>query len=311
MTSPTQRLGAAPGHGSYPRRKSSTSGRRRPASRPRPRPSPRERREPAPRDVPGDHLRLRRRERVLRPPRHERRAADQADLLLHPVPAAGAVPLPDLLARPERVGDEPRQEIRPLLRIEALPDLPELGQVGAVRLRLDVVDAVPARAVAPVAIGRVDVGARGEHEPLDAIRMGRRQLHRDHGARMVPDDGQRPDAETVEQRDGPASVVLDVAPPVRLVRLAVADRVHGDHPPLPRQDGDDLAILVPRARRLVKEQDGPAGAGRHVVDLAIRRVQEPSVHRALLLVSGRRERPEIGHGSPDRARRGLSTVIRW
>ena len=236
--------------------------------------------------------------------------ADLADLLLHLVAAAGAVALPDLLAGPERVGQEACQQIGPVLRVEALPDLPELGDVAAVRLRLDVVDAMPARAVAPVAVGPVHEGAGREDQPLDAIRMGRRQLHRDHGARVVTDGGERPDAEPVDQRDGAAGVVLDVAAPVRLVRLAVADRVHGDHPPLPRQDGNHLAILVPRAGRLVKQEDGPAGARGHVVDLPLRRVQEPSVHRALLVSAGT-AKPGIAHDSPDRARRGLSTVIRW
>ena len=78
--------------------------------------------------------------------------------------------LPDLLARPERVGDEPCEEVGPVLRVELLPDLPELGDVGAVGLRLDVVDAMPAGPLAPVAVGRVDERARGQDQPLHLVR---------------------------------------------------------------------------------------------------------------------------------------------
>ena len=151
------------------------------------------------------------RERVLGPPRDERRAADPADLLLHPVPAAGAVTLPDLLARPERVGDEPRQEIRPLLRIEAA--------AGSARARPCGCRPASARrgrrGVRPSAgAGRDRPSRRTGTRRGRAARPGperRRQLHRDDRARVVPDHGRRPDAQAVEQRGRPARVVLDVA----------------------------------------------------------------------------------------------------
>ena len=258
-------------------------------------------RETAARDVPRDRLGLREREGVLRPAGDQGRAADPTDLLLHPVAAARAVALDQLLPRPQRVGDEANQEVRSLLGIEALADLPELGDVGAVGLRLDVVDAVPARPAA-LAIGRVDEGTRREDEPLDPLGVRRRQLHGDHRARVVPHHRGRAHPEAVEQRDRSARVVLDLRGARGLVGLPVADRVHGDHATLAREQRDHVAILVPRARRLMQQQHGRPGPRGRVVDLAVRGVGVRSPHRGGHAVRH--------HGSPVRARQGLSTVIR-
>ena len=192
-------------------------------------------------------------------PRHQRRAAHPADLFLHP--AASAVALPDLLARP---GARRR---RTVWGVGAGPSggtsagSARARRCGCRRASGPTWSTRCPPPSAPVAVRRVDEqgGTTGPAVPPGLA--GRPPAPSAGGARPQP------------SRRLPGHAV---APPRRarsprcpsgpgLVRLPVADRVHGDHSTLRRENRDHVAVLVRERSIMMKERHG-----RHVVDLTVR-----------------------------------------
>jgi hypothetical protein len=129
---------------------------------------------------------------------------------------------------------------------------------------LDVVDRWP---MPPhLARGGIDVRRGRHHQALNALRCARRHLDRDDAAGVMAGQGRTLEAKGVEDLHHGGGVVLDAVLGDRR-RGAEADRVHGDGPVRPAEQGEHLAVLVPGPRRLVQEHDGGAGAALCVVDL--------------------------------------------
>ncbi len=136
----------------------------------------------------------------------------------------------------------------------------------------------------------VDEGGRGEDELVDPVGEARGDLGRDHRAGVVADDGRALDPERIEDADGDLGPALDRVRPLRLGRVAEPDRVHRDRVEPVAEDRDDVAVLVPGARRLVEEQHRTAGAGLGDVDRAGRHGDERAAdfgHRSRAFLDGR------------------------
>ena len=97
-------------------------------------------------------------------------------------------------------------------RVERRAHRPELDEVRAVELPLDLVDRRLVAVEPPMLL--VDERGRGEHELVHPVGEARGDLDRDHRAGVVADDGRALDPERVEDADGDLGPALDrVRPP--------------------------------------------------------------------------------------------------
>ncbi len=117
---------------------------------------------------------------------------------------------------------------------------------------------------------------REEHQPRHDAGVRDRRVHRDPGARRVPDEGGPYDPQVVQER-----VQVVVVGPVAVAhrRAAVAPRVVADDaPPRPREPGE---LLVPHAHvehsAVQQHQHRPAARGL-VVQLAVLDRHPPALH---------------------------------
>ena len=221
-------------------------------------------------------LGLGRRERILARRDDQRRRLDQRELLLHAVARDRQVPAAGAVAGLERIDDEAVEQVR-VLRVERGAHRPELDEVRPVEPVLDVVH----RRLLAVELAMLVVHERRRREDqlVDAVGVGRGDLHRGDGSGVVARERRALDAERVEHADRRLGPQLDrVLRPAGLGGVAEPDRVDRDRVEPLAEDRHDVAELVPRARRLVEQDDRRARAGLRDVDRAGGNGDERAVH---------------------------------
>ena len=150
---------------------------------------------------------------------------------------------------------------------------PEREQMAAVRSPRCLVDDRLA-CMARTSFG-IDIGRRGKRDRCDPLRPRRRHLDRDGCSRMVANDSDLRQPQRVKQIEGAGGPSLDgIFLEGERVRVSEADGVHRNRAVVPTDPRQHVAILVPRTRRLVQQQDGPPLAGGRDVDARPGRVYE-------------------------------------
>jgi hypothetical protein len=165
----------------------------------------------------------------------------------------------DVGAEDEGVPDEAGEQVGPPRRVEALPALPQLGEVAPVLGHLDEVDRRVA--LAPPAERRVGPRGARQDQALDAVRRAGGQLEGHDAAGVVAQQGDALDPQGVQQGEGAGGVGLDAVLGQRR-RRAEPEGVHGEHPASGGEQGQQLGVLVARARGRVQQQQGRAAAAR-------------------------------------------------
>lgn len=147
------------------------------------------------------------------------------------------------------VAYEPGEEVGPAVRIEALAPLPELHQMTTVGHNIDGIDR---RTIRPLrsTLG-VDEGRRRQHQSTHTCRYHCRDLERNHATRVVTDEVETVDAETVNRLHDTFGEVLDRRSTGVWIGSAHARQINGDDVTSASEKRDDLGVLVPRAWRLV------------------------------------------------------------
>ena len=202
----------------------------------------------------------------------QRGAADLPQTVLHPIAIYHPVPFRRHLAGPQRVDHEALQQVDIIGGIERLPARPELGEMSAVGARLHIVD--DARAVVLGPARRIDERTGREHQRADARRQPSRHFDRDRRTGVMADDRGARFFQRIEQRERALRPQFDRGVAGRGIGIPEAERVHRDRAEIAAEQRQHVAVLVPRARRLMQQENRKAGSRHGDVDAAKTRRNE-------------------------------------
>jgi hypothetical protein len=154
-----------------------------------------------------------------------------------------AMPLGGTGACLKGIDDEALHKINSVGRIKRLPHRPEFGEMPAIDARHRVINDVPR--LSRLSTSRcVNIGACGQNQRGNMLRVGGSDLNRNGGAGMVADDGRAPNAECDKELVC-GQFSIDALPSGSGSEFAVSDRVHGNGAVMPTKKRKHVAKLVP------------------------------------------------------------------
>ena len=204
--------------------------------------------------------------RIARRSNDQRGTVDLPQTVLHPIAINHPVAFRRHLAGPQRVDHEALQQIDIIKRVERLPARPEFGKMQAVGARLDIVD--DARALVLGAPRGIDERTGRQNQRADARRRRSGHFDRDHRTGMMADDRGARLFQRIKQRERALGPQFNRGIAGRGIGIPEAERIHRDRAEIAAEQRQHIAVLVPRARRLMQQQDGKAVAADRDVQLA-------------------------------------------
>ncbi len=188
---------------------------------------------------------------------HQGRTAHPRQTRFHYIAADNTMAFGSARSGLQGIDNEAFQKIAAALWIERLPPSPKFLEVPAIDMLGDLVDYPSVGLLRPSR--RIDVGAGRQNQRFDALGPRRRHLDRDRRSRVVTGDNDAVVAQRrhdlVRSRRPGFDGILAIR---QGLRIAKSHGIHRDRPVASAQERQHIAELVPGARRLMQQQDGPS-----------------------------------------------------
>lgn len=185
---------------------------------------------------------------------NKRRATHRANARFHHIAIDGPVAFGSQRPGAQGIDHETAQKRRIANGIERLAPTPQLGQMGAIGAYVDVVDDL---SVAMLFTSRgIDERTGRKNQSAHTLRRGGGDLQCDRRTGVMADNSSFNNAKFIEQGERCARPILDGHLSRRqALRCTEARRVHRGDAKRSSQQRQNIAILVPRTRRLVQQQN--------------------------------------------------------